>query len=353
MTILLTILKGIGILLLVILGILLAVSLLVLFVPVRYRAEGTYQEEFKASGHVTWLLHLLSVRFSYDTAFSYSVRIAGLCFLPRRQKRRKRSDTSLGTAPPDGREADGSGDGNAAKQQPDGQARKTARTAQPDGRECKAARTAQPDEQAHGTAADRARQSRETAKPAAHKAQQEEKAAIADDISCQEEKTPAAEGAKDPAGFWDKLLRKIYAIFRKYREKYETICAKIKQIREKLSDYVRILTRQETKELLSLTIRQLRRVIAHVLPRRLEVCMNIGTGDPASTGQLLALQGMLYPVLKGKILILPDFENKRLEGSFFMRGRITGFVLLLCVLRVAINKNFRQLIRILRKKEEA
>lgn len=62
-SILLTVLKIIGIIILVILGLILFLLLLILFVPVRYYGNGSYQEDFFAAKlRASWLLHLISVR---------------------------------------------------------------------------------------------------------------------------------------------------------------------------------------------------------------------------------------------------------------------------------------------------
>lgn len=309
MTILLTILKIIGIIFLVLLGILLAVILLVLFVPVRYRAEGEYQESFRAKGQITWLLHLLSVHFSVENGFLYSVKVAGIRILPRREKDSASAPEKNKASAPE------------TKELPD------------------------------------AAPSEEVSKEPSEDRLSEKPQAITEEQAAPEPESPEASGAeqKEAARFsvWERLSEKFYAIFRKCREKYEMICAKIEQVREQFSYYIRILKREETKALVQLVISQLKRIIRHILPGKLDVYVHIGTGDPASTGQLLAISGMLYPLFGEKLVVVPDFEEKHVEAAFHMKGKITVFVLLISALRVIINKNFRKLIRILRKKEEA
>lgn len=357
--VLLTILKVIGILLLVILGLLLVAVLTVLFVPVRYRAEGAYQGEFWAKGQVTWLLHLLSVRFSFEKGFKCTVKIAGISVFPKQKKKPKTSEQGTkkesGAEEPEKQEEQEEQEEQAAA--PDTECREQLKPE-------KAPEESVPEkgvseEKAQGDGRkmpDDAAQSAEGTGVTGNRTAGEEQRAEGAQENWDGGNAQSAEenrDAEDARSAWEKLSEKVYAIFRKFGEKYETICAKIKKVKDRLSYYIRILQREETKELLWLTIRQLRGILRHVLPRKLDVRLNVGTGDPASTGQILALQGLLYPVLKGNVLIVPDFEEKRFEGTFYMKGRITAFVLLLCALRVIINKNFRKLIRILRKKEEA
>ena len=72
------ILKTAGIVLLVILGLLLAALLAVSFVPVRYRADGSWREELTASAAITWLLHLVSIRITYEKELSVRVSVCGI-----------------------------------------------------------------------------------------------------------------------------------------------------------------------------------------------------------------------------------------------------------------------------------
>ena len=70
--IILFILKLLGILVLILLGLVLGVLLLILFVPVRYRIEGSYYERLKGKVRVTWLLHIVSVTAAYETSSPFS-----------------------------------------------------------------------------------------------------------------------------------------------------------------------------------------------------------------------------------------------------------------------------------------
>ena len=71
----LMILKVIGVILLVILGLILAAVLLILFVPVRYRADVSFEGKPDGEAAVSWLLHLVRIRVSYHEHADVSGRV--------------------------------------------------------------------------------------------------------------------------------------------------------------------------------------------------------------------------------------------------------------------------------------
>ena len=72
-----TILKVIGIILLVVLALILAVVLCVLFVPVKYRAVGSFDNtDIRAKAHVSWLLHLFALHIEYARETDGYIRLA-------------------------------------------------------------------------------------------------------------------------------------------------------------------------------------------------------------------------------------------------------------------------------------
>lgn len=78
--ILLLILKAIGILILVLLGLVLAVVCLVLFVPVCYEAGGSWKDKPAGKGKISWLFGAVSLRAGYDgdeSGLTAGVRLFG------------------------------------------------------------------------------------------------------------------------------------------------------------------------------------------------------------------------------------------------------------------------------------
>ena len=72
-----TILKVIGIILLVVLVLILTALFCVLFVPVKYRAVGSFDNtDIRAKAHVSWLLHLFALHIEYAQETDGYIRLA-------------------------------------------------------------------------------------------------------------------------------------------------------------------------------------------------------------------------------------------------------------------------------------
>lgn len=275
MTVIWMILKTAGIALLVILGLLLAALLAVLFVPVRYRADGSWREELTASAAITWLLHLVSIRIAYEKELSVRASVCGIQI-----KTGKKAEPS------------GSGQHGASASAPE------------------SASASAPESAA-------ASESEPAAKP--------DVGTIPGAMPETAPEAQAAGGQENPKA--PDTAKRLYRQFIHYKA---------------------IWDREETQQAFHLASAQLCRTLRHVLPRRINVRAAVGTGDPASTGQLLAVQGILYPWLGDKVQIVPDFEEKRFEGEFHLKGQLRAGVVGFYVLRLMLDKNVRRLIGILR-----
>ncbi len=109
----LMILKIIGLVLLGILGFILLLSLIVLFVPVRYRLDGRYKDEADVKVKITYLLHILSVVIRYTDELDLKIRIFGIPLKLKSGKKKATEDKkdSKGDEAPGGSdEADKEGD---------------------------------------------------------------------------------------------------------------------------------------------------------------------------------------------------------------------------------------------------
>ena len=87
MAMFLKILGIIGIILLSILGLILLVIFLVLFVPVRYKAEGSFKDNKPSvCARASWLLHLLSIRYTLGEKEPLIIRVCGFKIKKKEEK---------------------------------------------------------------------------------------------------------------------------------------------------------------------------------------------------------------------------------------------------------------------------
>ena len=65
-----------------------------------------------------------------------------------------------------------------------------------------------------------------------------------------------------------------------------------------------------------------------------------GKEDPATTGQLLGVVGILYPVYRNHFVIAPDFEQQIFEGKIYAKGRVQIGRMTFLALRFMLTRDF-------------
>ncbi len=300
-SILLIILKIIGITLLVIFGLFLLLLLIVLFVPVRYRFKGNYDDSFQCKGKITWLLHLVSIRVEVEKEVVTSVRILGIPISVFMKK--KKADVSQIAV-----------EEIVDEKQP------------------------------------------EAEKNVDHKST---KSQIVERIEEKQAEIFSEESQKEKISFIQKIKNTIHNI----KQKIHDIIEKIKNVIEKIKDficnikskkkqlkrYLRILQSDTTKAAFALCKKKIFQMLKHIFPRKLHADLTFGFEDPATTGYILAVYGML-PAYVGKSIILhPDFDKQIFKGDFKVKGSIRAWTLLYQALSILMDKNCRKLYHIVKK----
>lgn len=290
LTVLLLILKILGIVLLVFLGILLALLLIVLFVPVRYQGSGYREEGDPVPVHVqlkvTWLLHLVRVSFIYPEEAFLKVKVLFFQILPAKEKKKKASN----------------------KKEADGKKPKT------------------------------------------------DKKEVGSDVSdtTSDQKISDEGNAADEDGGDDRrtllyFVRKLFSAIRNIKYTIRKIYDKINHIIHNIRYYIKILQTESFKRAFVLCREQLLRLMKIVLPRKVSGTFTIGMEDPAATGQILSIYGILYPLIWDSITVIPDFEKPVMEGSFRFKGKITAFTLIRIAAKIYFDKDLKRVICLFKK----
>ena len=287
------ILKWLGILLLVLLGLVLTVLLAVLFLPVRYEAEGSFRGELLAKGQISWLWRLFSIQAVYDGDTEVSLRIFGV--KPGRKKETAERTEKTETPDP---VVTGSGK--------------------------------RPEEEVP------VYESRPKAEvPASEKHQGTEEGI--------KEKVPAAGTKNAKKGQKKKRVRQ--SLFQKIKVTFQRICGKLKTAEERWQKLMEFLEKEENKNTFRLLKRQVICFFKHVLPGKVSGTVRFGFEDPYTTGRILTYISPFYGWYGRTIQVIPVFDEQVLDGELSLKGRIRIATLLFIGFQVWRDKNFRTLLK--------
>lgn len=326
--ILLTILKILGILLLVLVGILLVIILSVLFVPVCYDAQGKKTaDELYGKAAVSWLFRLVYARFVYeDGKTALEIFLFGIPLLAAKRRldawkveRRKRKAEKPDKKP-------------------------VVKAVEPDRKSVVKAVETDKKPTVKAIAPDK--------EPAAEVVEPDGKPTV--QTGEQEKKTVFKQIVGKVAGIWKKikgffavlwrLPGKIADRIRKIRLTFRGICDKIKQ-------WYTFFQMDDTREAIRFLKEKGKGLLRHILPRKVRGKVMFGFDDPSLTGQVLALAGAVYPLYKDRLQITPVFDRQVLEGEVKLSGRVFGGYLLWQAWQIYRNREVKVTYRRFQHKE--
>lgn len=297
-------LKIIGILLLVLFALLLLAVLLVLFSAVCYQAEGSYLgNTLKANGKISWLFHILTIRFSFEERVYGDVRIFGI---PVWSTDKKGAEKPNETQP------------EMENGPEDFQPEEEVFSIQELGTET----------------GDRDRGIPELSGTKQHKAEPE-----------QEKAEP-----KPEESFLETWIRRLSEKSRSLFQKGKQMAADGKRRfkramaqKEKLVSWIEDEANQES---VKLVVRQLGKIIRHLLPRKGHGRVTFGFGeDPYLTGKVLTAIAPFYPLYGEYLELYPDFERRIFEAEGTGNGHIRIGVIIGYAIRLLFDSNIRKNIR--------
>ncbi len=286
--IILLILKIIGIILLGILALALAVLLIVLFVPIRYKGEAGIYDEKHGKIVISWLLHAVSYTLRYDNgAYGGRLKIFGITIGKRKKKVHTKARKS----------------------------RKHREEKHTNDVKCDFEVVDQDEyEELENETSDSQIESQIDSQPINTNNTQKKKRRF------------------HPFNFIKSIKFKIL-----------NICDKIKAVNKRKNNLFEFLGDEETKNAWSFSKKEIIKSIKRILPRRLKVNIRFGFSDPSYTGRLLGLIYCFYGYTH-KFEIYPDFENKVFEGTIKGKGHIRAFPMVLSGIRLYRNKELRNTI---------
>ncbi len=289
-SVILTLLKILGILILILLGLLLLLILSLFLCPFRYELRGETADlhTAKARGRVIWLGRLLWGQVNWqDGELTGFLRIAGIPVFrfPAAEKKKEHpapetepAELSYGPAAP---EASGPEEGGSRDQ---------------------------------GTA-------------------EVQVAELGREEPDWQEPAPEKRDRKEPD--WEETDRQPSG----------GIKDRLSRLRSQVEQALDFLQDEENQKLFAFLREQLAAVLKHILPRTVDIQVRVGLEDPAATGAVLGVVYMFYPLYEDHIRVIGEFEETVLEGKALLRGRIRILTLLIIGLRIYRNPAVRERIK--------
>ena len=297
-----TILKVIGIILLVVLALILTALLCVLFVPVKYRAVGSFDNtDIRAKAHVSWLFHLFALHIEYAQETDGYIRLAFV---------KKKLFDNYEALDDDYMD-------EAAKTETED------KVSENTGDEPKIPA----DESEHVT--DEQTENESTAQN--HNEQRtvtDENQHIKQQTKLTHQKTYKKRNKKLPKKSHKK----------QFKDKSEKIKTSIDKLKREYSD-------ERNKAAFLHLKKELFIILKRICPRRLKLTMVYSTGSPDTTGISLGILACFPVGYTNRWRITPDFESEKpyAKGSFDIKGHVIVISILAATLRILFDKNCRRL----------
>ena len=350
--ILLGILKGIGILLAVVFILILLVIAVVLMGPIGYRVSGKYREEKEFQASISWIGFVLRAKADYrqENGLQWAVRLFGLLIASndeefiRKKEEKKRLKASKTQAEMD----DNLNQDCTVDKIP-----KEISIEEPIVNE-------KPSLPEKTTVNEKPSLSEEPVVNVDEtEVSTEHKDSISHSVSHIQSESTEVSKKKGTAILREKVeqikkkIQQIIQLIKSIPDKIKNCLTGIRTKIDKIkAQIIRILEWKEfflgerNREGFLHIWKNIKKMILHILPRKLEGKIEFGLEDPYVMGQVLTVLGIFYPVYQDKFTIIPDFENPGFAGDGSLKGRIVPGYLLLRILIAICN---REVIRIIKE----
>lgn len=294
--------KIIGIALLILLFIVLILIFAVLFIPIRYEAKGCYKKEIKEiSAKITYAFPFVWLRIVYGEKKSAILRILGIKikdFLGPKKDRSKKNTKSRRRKK------------NSHKKNE------------------KAVEESTKDQ---------------------HKVAQSQDISLEQDIThrLQEEDLEKQKMSFVERG--QEIGKALYAKISHFCELWKRAGDDARKKQEMITTYLDIWQSEEFQQGFRLAKKVILKLLKSIRPRKGQLVLHIGTGDPASTGQICGFYGMIYPFVGKYVILNPEFSDTIYEGEFYLKGRIYGIVFIKVLLIALFHKDLRYIRKMILK----
>lgn len=377
-SVMIQILRIIGISFLILLGAVICILLLCLFFPIRYRLDVSYGEGEKdissknknsllARFRITWFWPFTSIKGGYREGVSYRIRVLG-CLLDstdeeerkkleqkKERKRLKREEKEAkqrlkkekkNTEEEMTEEHRTEEQGNEQLKRQEGS---TGTTGSQISLSVEKKETKENDEYSKNSEL-RKPDSQELAQNERKTYSNERKPLQLEDATVPEEDQKQRNSKTKDWGKLRKLFQKIkqlpkklVSFFHKVRYTILTICDRIKMVFAKMEYYIDLWESALAQKEWQLCKTRVITLLKHILPGKWNGYLRVGFEDPATTGKVMEVYGILFPLIGQNVTVCPVFDEEVLEATFHAKGCICLFTVIRILLQFYFDKDLKRL----------
>ncbi len=143
------------------------------------------------------------------------------------------------------------------------------------------------------------------------------------------------------AGIPKKIKEKINGI----REKFKNIKGKISSLNKKKNYILDMKDDERVRSGIAYGKAKLFLILKRLKPKKFRGRVAFGMEDPATTGKILGTASAFYPLWGGNITLEPDFNEKKIEADVDFKGKIVLALLVIPAIKVWFNKDIKYIRR--------
>lgn len=286
LSVFLMVLKIIGLVLAGIIGLVLFILLIVLFVPIKYSASGNYApDDIRLSAKASWLFHALSFSYVYGKDSKPVIKVLGI-ELKKKEKVKKNK---------------------SRKKKKD-----------------KLEGLFENDDVYENDSDEIAEETQEPEEP-------------------QNTKEPNEHDLHKEATESEPLdIDTVESTDKKKSSKKNSLYGKIKR-------YIEIIRSATFEKAFEKAKDRIFKLLKHILPRKWKINLDVSFEDPATTGTVLGISSMLYPITKGNLQVYSDFSDPHFLADGFLKGHITVCKVLWLAGSVYFDRRIKKIIKLFRE----
>lgn len=322
LTIFLTILKILGILLLVVIGLLILGILAILFVPLRYDGKISYNDKNQCvATQITWLFRLICIEGGYQEKVYARARLLWFTLWKwKADEKENDKEDHLESADYSEEELDRLLEERSQKEESKEETKEETKEAK-----VIEEKLDEPDAEENLTEV--------------QPTEIEPKEVELNEAKSKEAESNEAESKE--AESTEKKPKKI---------QFQQIGKRIKEIKEKIKHIKEMASDQRIHRAILLLIDGAWKMVRHSLPRKIKGRAKFGFEDPSTTGQILTYVSLLYPCYAKSVELVPMFTEKVIDLDLYFRGRVRLFSLIWICVKIWFDRNFRYLYKKVKKK---